>query len=67
MMVGRSVVEGAQSAARALIVSKGLELAAKEIRVSLYLLAKAAAGAKVSPLSADALEARLLCLEGEAA
>ena len=62
MNIGRPVSERAQLAARALIESAGLELAAKQLRISGYLLAKAAAGARVAELSADALETRLMAL-----
>ena len=60
MMIGRPVREDVQIVARSLIRRDGLEPAAKSIRVSPYLLAKAAAGAKVAELSAEALENRLL-------
>lgn len=58
--LGRSLSPEAQNAARKLIVEKGLEPAAKDLRVSPYLLAKGAASATVAELSADALETRLL-------
>ena len=57
---GRPLNSAAQDAARKLIAEKGLEPAAKALRVSPYLLAKGAANATVAELSAEALEARLL-------
>jgi hypothetical protein len=59
MNIGRPISTEAQIAARSLIASAGLDPTAKKLRVSSYLLAKAAAGARVAELSADALELRL--------
>ncbi len=58
--IGRPLSTEAQNAARKLIVEKGLDPAAKSLKVSSYLLAKGAASAAVADLSADALETRLL-------
>ncbi len=62
MNIGRPISLQAQVAARTLIEAAGLDPAAKKLRVSGYLLAKAAAGARVAELSADALETRLSAL-----
>ena len=67
MNVGRPLSEEAQAQARERIARDGLRSAAKALRVSGYLLAKGASGARVAALSADALETRLAAPQERAA
>jgi hypothetical protein len=62
----RPVHPATQAAARERIASQGLEPAAASIRVSAYLLAKAALGAQVAELSAEAIERRLAAADSAA-
>ena len=68
MNIGRPLSAEAQAKARRLIESTGLEATAKRLRLSGYLVAKGAAGARVAELSADAFETRVMVInEAEAA